>query len=81
LGRFDEFQALRQGAAIPGIRKEHVESIEIPLPSRELQLQAIAFLEAVQGEVSEMQRAQADEAKMLDEIEQALLRQAFRGEL
>lgn len=81
LGRFDEFQDLRQGAAIPGIRKEHVESIEIPLPSRNLQFQVISYVKAVQGEVVEMQQAQSDDTALLAEMEQSILAQAFRGEL
>lgn len=81
-GRFREFQELRQGAAIPGIRKEHVQAIELPVPpTMALQEQVVARLESFQLEVSEMQRSQAKGRATLEAVEQAILAQAFRGEL
>jgi len=81
-GRFREFQELRQGAAIPGIRKEHVQAIELPVPPTiAVQEQVAARLESFQLEVSEMQRSQAADQVILEEVEQAILAQAFCGEL
>lgn len=80
-GRFNEFQQLRQGAAIPGIRKDHVEAIELPIPSVTVQKQVVSHLETVRLEITEMQKSQSEDGQLLDELEQAILSQAFRGEL
>ncbi len=80
-GSFDEFQALRQGAAIPGIRKEQVEAIEIPLPTLPKQKEIVNYIEAVNEELLEMQKAQTENADLIAQLEQSFLAQAFRGEL
>jgi type I restriction enzyme S subunit len=81
LGRFAEFQALRQGAAIPGVRKEHVEAISVPVPSIATQLHTVHVLNSIQAEIAEMQNAQHENGTLLEEMEQAILAKAFRGEL
>lgn len=81
MGRFKEFQGLRQGAAIPGIRKEQVEAIRIQLPSIEQQQHIVAYLSRVQTEIIEMQKEELESVRLLDQVEQAFLGQAFRGEL
>jgi type I restriction enzyme S subunit len=81
LGRFDEFQSLRQGAAIPGIRKEHVEAIKLPLPSISIQRQIISHLNSIQSDVDNLKRSNAKSAARLEEVEQTILEMAFRGEL
>ena len=80
-GRFHEFQQLRQGAAIPGIRKEHVELIELPIPPIEIQKQVVSRLETIRTEAEEMQRSKKHDLLLLVELEQAILAQAFQGEL
>jgi type I restriction enzyme S subunit len=80
-GRFREFQSLRQGAAIPGIRKEHVEAIEIPLPPCEVQKNIIANLEKIYSEISEMRTINEKDRELLDQMGKAILTKAFQGEL
>ena len=80
-GRFAEFQQLRQGAAIPGIRKEHVEAIELPIPPIPVQEQVVSQLEIFRVEIAELQESNVSDLQLLFDIEQAILAQAFRGEL
>ncbi|MBI4517198.1 MAG: restriction endonuclease subunit S [Deltaproteobacteria bacterium] len=56
---------------------------ELPFPyvCVELQRAIVAQLDTVQTEVNEMCRLQAHDAELLDQVEQAILERAFRGEL
>jgi type I restriction enzyme S subunit len=81
LGRFFEFQKMRQGAAIPGIRKGHLEAIEIPLPSKIQQEKIITHLNSVSSEIEEMKKLLSQDAELLKKLEQSILMQAFLGEL
>jgi type I restriction enzyme S subunit len=46
VGQQDYFQSLASGAAIPGITREHVLSLEIPLPTLEAQRRIVVELDA-----------------------------------
>lgn len=81
LGRFDEFQDLRQGAAIPGIKREQVEGIQVPLPPLPQQSKVVNYIRSMDDEIYEMKRTQDENTKLLGQLEQSLLAQAFRGEL
>ncbi|RME43681.1 MAG: hypothetical protein D6791_14890 [Chloroflexi bacterium] len=52
-----------------------------PLIARSAHAQIRLYLARVQAEISEMRRIQAEEAALLEAMEQAILAQAFRGEL
>jgi len=80
LGRYREFQLLRRGAAIPGIRKDQVEAIQIPLPNMNIQRQVVGYLENLWSEVIDMQKGNELSSQELDQLERAILAQAFRGE-
>jgi type I restriction enzyme S subunit len=81
LGRFSEFQELRQGAAIPGIRKEHLEAIEIPLPNRITQERVVTHINSINSEIEEMRKILSQDVELLKKMEQSILMRAFRGEL
>jgi type I restriction enzyme S subunit len=55
----------------------------LPFPkiAIEEQRRVTAYLDAVQGEVDDMRRLQAQDAELLDQLEQSILERAFRGEL
>ena len=48
LAKFDHIQSLGGGAAIPGITREHVLGLEIPLPPLATQQAIVAEIEAEQ---------------------------------
>ena len=52
LGKFDHFQALGEGAAIPGITRNHVLDLEIPIPPLATQQAIVAEIEAEQALVA-----------------------------
>lgn len=81
LGRYQEFQSMKQGAAIPGIRKEHVKAIKLPLPSTDIQASTIARLSDYKKAIQQMVEDQARTKVLLNQMEQSILAQAFRGEL
>jgi type I restriction enzyme M protein len=56
VGQQDYFQSLASGAAIPGITREHVLSLEIPLPPLEEQRRIVAELDA---EAAQMEAVRA----------------------
>jgi len=55
----------------------------LPFPkiAIEEQRRVTAYLDAIQGEVDEMRRLQAQDAELLDQLEQLILECAFRGKL
>ncbi|MDO9319570.1 MAG: N-6 DNA methylase [Gammaproteobacteria bacterium] len=52
LAKFDHIQSLGGGAAIPGITREHVLGLEVPLPSLALQKAIVAEIEVEQTVVA-----------------------------
>lgn len=81
LGRYQEFQSMRQGAAIPGIRKEHVRAIKLPLPPTDTQASIITRLGEYKKAIQQMVEDQTRTKVLLNQMEQSILAQAFRGEL
>ncbi|MPM07680.1 hypothetical protein SDC9_53987 [bioreactor metagenome] len=81
LGRYQEFQSMKQGAAIPGIRKEHVKAIKLPLPSTDVQASTIVRISDYKKAIQQMVEDQSRTKVLLNQVEQSILAQAFRGEL
>ncbi|MBI3798117.1 MAG: restriction endonuclease subunit S [Deltaproteobacteria bacterium] len=63
------------------LKSETLESVTIPDAPLPMQEQLVTYLGSVQAEVSEMRRLQAQDAELLDQLEQSILERAFRGEL
>jgi type I restriction enzyme, S subunit len=63
------------------LKTETVLNLMIPCPSMETQRKIVAYLDAMRDEVLEMQRIQTDDRSLLEQVEQSILAQAFRGEL
>lgn len=82
-----EILARRSGIAFADKRGQthiypkNVLEIPVPVPPIENQIQAVAHLNNIQAETDEMRRLQAQDAELLDQLEQSILERAFRGEL
>jgi type I restriction enzyme S subunit len=82
-----EILARRSGIAFADKRGQthiypkNVLQIPVPLPQMDVQQRAVALLDSVQAEVDEMFNLQAQDAELLDQVKQAILERAFRGEL
>lgn len=66
---------------VPGIGREDVECLEIPLPSVSEQRRIVAELDALQAKVDAVKRLHADTAAELNALLPAILDRAFKGEL
>jgi type I restriction enzyme S subunit len=60
---------------------ETLEAVSIPDAPLPAQGELVTHLDEVQAEVGEMRRMQAQDAELLDQLEQSILERAFRGEL
>ena len=63
------------------LKSETLEAVAIPDAPLPAQEQLISYLDHVQTEVDEMRRLQAQDAAILDQVEQSILERVFRGEL
>lgn len=68
-------------AGQPKLALIRIQTIEVPLPDVNIQKSIVNRISTVREEISEMQRAQRENAELLGQTEQSLLAQAFRGEL
>lgn len=70
------------GGAQPNISQTVIRSISVPIPQRyEEQLRLAAHFQLLQQELTEMQKTISRDLALIDRTEQAILEQAFRGEL
>jgi type I restriction enzyme S subunit len=63
------------------LKTETIEQLEIPLPSKVIQQQIVMYLDSVEAELVEVEQIQTLDGQLLDQVEQSILDQAFRGEL
>lgn len=79
---FTEFiNAFSLRARIPKVNREQLMAYRMRYPDINSQKKIAAYIQNWRDEVSEMQRAQRENAELLEQTEQSLLAQAFRGEL
>lgn len=85
---YQKLEQLNIHAAIPGLRREDLERILIPLPypddparSLETQRRIVARLDALLAEVAAARRLLNEIAQEINGIQNSALAQAFRGEL
>jgi type I restriction enzyme S subunit len=74
-------QSEDRGGNQPNLNSGMIKALKPPLPDKEVQLRVIQYVESIIEEVTEMQRIQTDDHLLLEEVEQSILAQAFRGEL
>lgn len=68
-------------AGQPKLALIRIQTIEVPLPDINIQKNIVNRIDLIRQEIIEMQRAQYENAELLEQTEQSLLAQAFRGEL
>jgi type I restriction enzyme S subunit len=78
---FDMAWKSTTGSAQPTIPLRAIRELPVPLPSLELQMNAIAELDAVQSKVDSLKALQSETAAELDAMQLAVLNKAFKGEL
>ncbi len=75
-------QITPRGAAQPNVNAQVLGSLRLPIPVDESrQRQIVAYLDDIQAKVREMTEIQNSNQKLLERLEQAILDQAFHGEL
>jgi type I restriction enzyme S subunit len=81
-------ERLQQSAAIPGLNREILYRVLIPLPNlndpeRSLseQRRIVAYLDGIQQTVREAQELIQSDLRAIEQLEQSILAAAFRGEL
>ncbi len=75
------FQELSNGAAIPGISRDDVLKLSIPVPTEANQNELVASLEEVGDEVERLKKVYEIKISSLAELKQSLLQKAFSGRL
>lgn len=70
-----------RGSTFPNISKRDLEAWKLPNRNLSEQMQIVSYLDVIQTEVNEMRRLQAQDAELLDQLEQSILERAFKGEL
>ena len=58
-----------------------IKRLKPPLPDCREQRKYAEHLRQAEAEIAEMQKTQEDDSRLLDQMQQAILAQAFRGEL
>lgn len=74
----------RARGASPTMKKINQSDIgQIPFPDVDMgrQTEAVAILDAIKAEIDEMRETEKNDTILLAQMEQAILTQAFRGEL
>lgn len=69
------------GAAIPNMNAKVLQQVRIPFPEVREQAMLVSRIEAVAHELSEMRASVLTDGELMKELEEAVLGQAFRGEL
>jgi type I restriction enzyme S subunit len=69
------------GATRQALTKGQIEDFRVPQPSDIVQDSLVEYLDSVRQQIAEMCRSEDEDARLLNDIEQAVLTQAFRGEL
>jgi type I restriction enzyme S subunit len=75
-------QIIPRGGAQPNMNAQLLKKVKIPVPENpKIQEKIIAQVYSIQNEILQMQKDQNATGKMILDLEQAILAQAFRGEL
>ena len=77
----EQIRKYTMAAGQPKLALIRIQTIEVPLPDITIQKSIVNRISTIREEISEMQHAQRENAELLDQTEQSLLAQAFRGEL
>jgi type I restriction enzyme S subunit len=79
---FTEFANTRSGrASIPKINRRELFSYELSFPTPTEQQYIVNYIDSIQESVQELQNTLKRDEETLNQVEQSILSQAFRGEL
>ncbi len=70
-----------RGATREGVNSQILRELRLPLPQLKQQKQIVAYLNSIQGGIDEMQQSLDQKNKLIDQLEQSILQQEFRGDL
>ena len=70
---------LRTGSAIPHLTGIKLKTLDVIWPEPTVQKQVVAVLDNIQRDTTEIQTIQSENAALLNQMEQSILVQAFRG--
>lgn len=79
--KFEHFQSISSGAAIPGISRIDVLDLMCPVPAQGEQEAVVQLLDAMSGQTRRLEQVHERKLTALDELKQSLLHQAFTGQL
>jgi len=79
--RFNHFQKNAMGATVPGLSREDLEMLEIPLPPLDEQQRIAAVLREQVAAVAKARASAEEELQTISALPAALLCRAFNGEL
>ena len=74
-------QSESRGGSQPNLNQGIIKRLKPPLPDSREQRKYAEHLRQAEAEIAEMQKTQEDDSRLLDQMQQAILAQAFRGEL
>lgn len=72
---------LAYGQTKPGLNLTQVRQLRLPVPSSSEQRRIVHYLDTIRAQVNEMHKIQEREGQLLEQVEQAILAKAFRGDL
>ena len=73
--------AMQYGQTKPGLNLTNVRNLSLPIPEKSEQRQIVSYLDSIQIEADKMLKLLDQDAKMIDQLEQSILEQAFKGKL
>jgi type I restriction enzyme S subunit len=69
------------GATVKGVKLDFIKSIEIPLPSLNIQQKVVKYLDEISQKIEKIKQAQKTKMNSLKALKASILDQAFKGEL
>ena len=79
--RLGQFREVMTATTVPGIGRDDVKAIEIPLPPLSEQHRTVTELDMLQVQVNALKGLQTETASELDALLPSILDKAFKGEL
>lgn len=79
--KYDYFQSLSNGAAIPGISRTDVLKLSLHVPSVKEQQAIVKKLDALSAETKRLEAIYQQKLEDLEELKKSILQKAFNGEL
>ena len=67
--------------AIPGINREDLKKVKIPIPTLEEQKRLVLYLNKIRDTLESLKKLQQETEEELEKLVPAILDKAFRGEL